>query len=524
MIITEFLDLAAMLVPDRAAIVFEGKRYSYTELKERVNRLADSLNKLGLEKGERVAILEVNCNEYVEAGFATVKAGGIFAPLNFRIRQEELTYLVNKAEPSILLIGSRYADMVDGVRSQLPSVKHYVIMGGQREGMIDYEELISSGSPEEKTYADVKDEDIAVLMFTAGTTGFPKGVPQDNNAYSSYVLTNVNPPDPEVPVETNVLVMPLYHVAGMQALMAGIYGGRTIALMRQFDDKEWFETVQREKATRIMVVPTMLKRIVEYPDFGKYDLSSVRVITYGAAACPYEVLRKTIECFPGRALINAFGGTETSSTIAALRAEDQVITGKETEAEREKKLKRLSSSIGLPVEDMEIQVRDENGQELPAGKVGEVVARGSRIMKGYWRDEEKTKSAFTEDGWYRTGDMGYKDEEGYIYLSGRGDDVIVRGGENIGPTEVESVLLSHPGVDEAGVIGVKDLEWGQQVRAVVRLKKGKEVAEQEIIDFCRPRLAGFKRPSSVVFVEGELPKTSTGKILRRVLREKYGQS
>jgi long-chain acyl-CoA synthetase len=524
MIITEFLDLAAMLVPDRAAIVFEGKRYSYNELKERVNRLADSLNKLGLEKGERVAILEVNCNEYVEACFATVKAGGIFAPLNFRIRQEELTYLVNKAEPSILLIGSRYADMVDSVKSQLPSVKHYVIIGEQREGMIDYEGLIKSGSPEEKTYADVKDEDIAVLMFTAGTTGFPKGVPQDNNAYSSYVLTNVNPPDPEAPVETNVLVMPLYHVAGMQALMAGIYGGRTIALMRQFDDKEWFETVQREKATRIMVVPTMLKRIVEYPDFGKYDLSSVRVITYGAAACPYEVLRKTIECFPGRALINAFGGTETSSTIAALRAEDQVITGKETEAEREKKLKRLSSSIGLPVEDMEIQVRDENGQELPAGKVGEVVARGSRIMKGYWRDEEKTKSAFTEDGWYRTGDMGYKDEEGYIYLSGRGDDVIVRGGENIGPTEVESVLLSHPGVDEAGVIGVKDLEWGQQVRAVVRLKKGKEATEQEIIDYCRPRLAGFKRPSSVVFVGEELPKTSTGKILRRVLREKYGQS
>jgi len=524
MIITEFFDLAAMLVPERTAIVFEGERFSYTKLKERVNRLADSLSKLGLEKGERVAILEVNCNEYVEACFATVKAGGIFAPLNFRIRQEELTYLVNKAEPRILLIGSRYADMVDGVRSQLPSVKHFVIMEGQHEGMISYEELINSGSPEEKTYADVKDEDIAVLMFTAGTTGFPKGVPQDNNAYSSYVLTNVNPPDPEAPVETNVLVMPLYHVAGMQALMAGIYGGRTIALMRQFDDKEWFETVQREKATRVMVVPTMLKRIVEYPDFDKYDLSSVRVITYGAAACPYEVLKKTIERFPGRALINAFGGTETSSTIAALRAADQVITGKETEAEREKKLKRLSSSIGLPVEDMEIQVRDENGQELPAGELGEIVARGSRIMKGYWRDEEKTKSAFTGDGWYRTGDKGYKDEEGYIYLSGRSDDVIVRGGENIGPTEVESVLLSHPGVDEAGVIGVKDLEWGQQVKAIVRLKKGKKATEQEIIDFCRPRLAGFKRPSSVVFVEEELPKTSTGKIMRRVLREQYGQS
>jgi acyl-CoA synthetase (AMP-forming)/AMP-acid ligase II len=360
-------------------------------------------------------------------------------------------------------------------------------------------------------------------MFTAGTTGFPKGVPQDHNSYSSYVLTNVNPPDMEAPAETNVLCMPLYHVAGMQALMAGIYGGRTIALMRQFDDKDWFETIQREKASRVMVVPTMLKRIVEYPDFDKYDLSSVRVITYGAAACPYEVLRKTIERFPGRALINAFGGTETSSTIAALRAEDQVITGKESEAEREKKLKRLATSIGLPMEDVEIQVRDEKGQELPANKMGEIVVRSPRIMKGYWKDEEKTQKAFTEDGWYRTGDMGYKDEEGYIYLSGRGDDVIVRGGENIGPDEVESTLYSHPRIQEAAVIGVKDIEWGQQIRAVIRLKRGEQATEQEIIDFCRPRLAGFKRPTSVVFVEEELPKTSTGKVLRRVLREKYGQ-
>ncbi|GAH24566.1 unnamed protein product [marine sediment metagenome] len=267
----------------------------------------------------------------------------------------------------------------------------------------------------------------------------------------------------------------------------------------------------------------MLKRIVEHPDFDQYDLSSVRVVTYGAAACPYEVLRKTIERFPGRALINAFGGTETSSTIAALRAEDQIITGKETEQEREKKLKRLATSIGLPMDDVEIQVRDEEGRVLPHGKTGEIVAKGPRIMRGYWRDEEKTKKAFTPDGWYRTGDMGYVDEEGYIYLSGRADDLIVRGGENIGPDEVESVLSTHPKIEEAAVIGVKDIEWGQQVRAIVRLKAGETATEQEIMDFCRPRLAGFKRPSSVFFVAEELPKTSTGKILRRTLREKYGQ-
>ncbi|GAJ09347.1 unnamed protein product, partial [marine sediment metagenome] len=232
--------------------------------------------------------------------------------------------------------------------------------------MLNYDELLDSGSPDDKSFAEVKDEDIAVLMFTAGTTGFPKGVPQEHNAYSSYVLSNVDPPDMEAPAETNLLVMPLYHVAGMQALMASIYGGRTIALMRQFEEKEWFETVQREKATRVMVVPTMLKRIVEYPDFDKYDLSSVRVVTYGAAFCPYEVLKQAIERFPGRALINAFGGTETSSTIAALRAEDQIITGKESAAEREKKLKRLASSIGLPTDDVEIQVRDERGLEIAA--------------------------------------------------------------------------------------------------------------------------------------------------------------
>ncbi len=523
MIINEFLDLSALLVPERTAIAFEGRRYSYSELKERVNRLADALSRLGLKKGDRAAIIEVNCNQYVEACFATVKPGAIFVPLNFRVRQDELSYLVNEAEPSVLFVGSRYADMVRSVQLQLPSVKHFIIIGGDGEGMLNYDELLDSGSPEDKTFAEVKDEDIAVLLFTAGTTGFPKGVPQDHNAYSSYVLSNVDPPDMEAPAETNLLVMPLYHVAGMQALMASIYGGRTIALMRQFDEKEWFETVQREKATRVMVVPTMLKRIVEYADFDKYDLSSVRVVTYGAAFCPYEVLKKTIECFPGRALINAFGGTETSSTIAALRAEDQIITGKESAAEREKKLKRLASSIGLPTDDVEIQVRDERGREIAAGKTGEIVVRGARIMKGYWRDEEKTKQAFTADGWYRTGDMGYKDEEGYIYLTGRADDIIVRGGENIGPGEVESVLSTHPKVEEAGVIGVKDVEWGQQVRAIVRLKKGESATEAEIIDFCRPHLAGFKRPTSIVFVSGELPKTSTGKILRRKLREDYGE-
>ncbi|MFP3976197.1 MAG: class I adenylate-forming enzyme family protein, partial [Dehalococcoidia bacterium] len=232
-------------------------------------------------------------------------------------------------------------------------------------------------------------------------------------------------------------------------------------------------------------------------------------------------LEKAIEKFPGRALINAFGGTETSSTIAMLRSEDQVITGKETKEEKEKKLKRLSSSIGIPLEDVEVQIRDEEGQPLPTGQMGELVVRGPRIMKGYWKDEEKTKNAFTSDGWYRTGDLGYMDEEGYIYLAGRADDLIVRGGENISPEEVENALYNHPAIEEVAVIGVPDPEWGQEPRAVVVLKKGQTATEEEIIDFCRDKLAGFKRPRSVVFVD-ELPKTSVGKVVRKNLREQHG--
>ncbi|MDD4859500.1 MAG: AMP-binding protein [Dehalococcoidales bacterium] len=522
MLIGEFLDLTAALVPERTGIIFEGKRYSYAQVQETVNRLAGALIKLGVHKGDRIAMFEVNCNEYVEACFATLKAGGIFVPMNFRVKEDDIIYLVNKAEPKIMFVGSRYVDIIQSIRGKLTAVQHFIVIDGKAEGMLSYDELVAEPAGD-TAFPEIKEEDVAILMFTAGTTGFPKGVPQDHNCYSSYVMNNVSPPDIDAPAETNVIAMPFYHVAGVQALMAGIYGGRTLALMRQFEEKEWLETVQREKATRVMLVPTMLKRIIDYPERDKYDLSSIKVITYGAAACPYEVLRKTLELFPGKALINAFGGTETASTIASLRAEDQVITGEETEAEREKKLKRMSCSIGVPLSDVEVQIRDETGRIVSAGEVGEIVVRGCRVMKGYWKDEEKTKKAFTADGCYRTGDMGYCDAEGYIYLTGRADDLIKRGGELVGPDEVESVLYSHPKVEEVAVIAVPDVEWGSVVRAVVRLKKGETATEKEILDYLKPKLAAFKRPSSVVVIGEEFPKTSTGKVLRRVLREKYGK-
>jgi acyl-CoA synthetase (AMP-forming)/AMP-acid ligase II len=303
-------------------------------------------------------------------------------------------------------------------------------------------------------------------------------------------------------------------------MLAGIYGGRTLVMMKQFGVKEWFSAVERERATRAMLVPTMLKWVIDDPDFRRYDLKSLQVITYGAAPMPFEVIKKAIQEMPWVRFINAFGQTETSSTITTLGPEDHVLEGDEEEIE--KKLKRLASSIGKPLPDVEVKIVDEEGNPVPPLQVGEILAKGARIMTGYWKDEEKTAKTITKDGWLRTGDKGWMDEEGYVYLAGRGDDMIIRGGENISPEEVENVLHSNPKIEEVAVIGIPDLEWGQEVRALVVLKKGKQASDEEIMEFCRSRLSSFKRPRSVVFVDS-LPRNALGKILKKELREKHGQ-
>jgi acyl-CoA synthetase (AMP-forming)/AMP-acid ligase II len=515
---SDFLSIAASICPDRDCMVFEGRRWTYREISERVNRLAGGLVKLGVKKEDRVGILHVNCPQYVETYFAVAKLGGIFVPLNFRAKAEELSYMISNAEVRFLFLGDRYLEMVEAILPDLPMVEGCILIEGERVGRVRYEDLIQSASLGE-VMVEVGDEDVTILIYTAGTTGRPKGVPLRHSAFVSYVLDNVDPASPEIE-ERNLLTVPLYHVAGIQTMLAAIYGGRTLVMMRQFEVKEWMRTVEREKATRAMLVPTMLKRVIDDPDFSSYDLSSLKVVTYGAAPMPFEVISKAIRVMPWVRFINAFGQTETASTITALGPEDHIIDG--TEEEKEKKLRRLSSSIGRPLPDVEIRIVDEEGRVLPPFEVGEIQAKGPRVMTGYWGDEEKTRQVITSDGWIRTGDMGWMDEEGYIYLAGRADDMIIRGGENISPEEVENVLHSHPKVEEAAVIGVPDPEWGQEPRAIVVLKEGEVATEEEIIEFCRSRLAGFKRPRSVIFVDS-LPRNPMGKVLRRKLREQYGQ-
>jgi len=333
------------------------------------------------------------------------------------------------------------------------------------------------------------------------------------------VLENVTPADP-VSEEKNILTVPLYHVAGIQAMMAAIYGGRTLVMERQFEPAEWMGLVQDEKVGRAMMVPTMLKQLMDHPDFGNYDLSSMQVITYGAAPMPLPVIKKAMELFPGVSFINAFGQTETASTITTLSPEDHVIVG--TEEEKEKKLKRLSS-IGRTMSDVEMKIIDEEGGDLPVGDIGEIVARGPRVMSGYWKEDEKTARTIDKDGWVHTGDMGYMDEDGYFFLAGRNTDMIIRGGENISPEEVEIVLHEHPKIEEAAVIGIPDDDWGEVPMCIVVLKEGVKATEAEIIEHCRAALASYKRPRSVAFT-GELPRNQMGKVLKRVLRERYGES
>lgn len=514
---TEFLSIATAICPDKEAIVSEGKRLTFSQLNERSNRLGNALLKLGVAKGDRVAIMQVNTNQCVEAYFTVAKIAGIYLPLNFRAKANELPYMLNTAEANTLLVGERYVDLVNSIKPNLKTVKNYISLDGKSEGMLYYEDLIAS-SPADDIFAEIGDDDTTILMYTAGTTGLPKGVMLSHNSFGVYVLENVSPPDPET-IEKNILTVPLYHVAGVQAMMAAIYGGRALVIERQFEPEEWMGLVQAEKVGRAMIVPTMLKQLLEHPEFSKYDLSSLKVITYGAAPMPLEVIKRAVEVFPGVSFINAFGQTETASTITMLGPADHVISG--TEAEREKKLKRLSS-IGKPMPDVEMKVVDDEGRALPLGEVGEILARGPRVMTGYWKDEEKTAKTIDKEGWVHTGDMGYKDEAGYYFLAGRTTDMLKRAGEWISPEEVEAVLRSHPKIDDVAVIGIPDEEWGEVPKAVVVLKQGTKATPEELMEYCRVNLASFKRPRSVVFVD-ELPRNPMGKVLKRVLREQYGK-
>ncbi len=511
-----FLSIPSMMFPDQEIIVFEGTRLTYSAALDRVRRLASSLRDLGIKPGDRVAALQTNCHQFIETYYATATLGATFVPLNYRAKLPEVEYMVTAANVKALFVGDRYLDMVKQLSPQFTSVQHYVALESSQPDMLAYDDLLAQGSPDLED-AEVEESDVSILMYTSGTTSLPKGVMLTYGDFTNYVVGTVELADGS-PRGTSLLCAPLYHIAGTANIMTALWAGRKLVVLRQFDPQEWLAAVQAEKVTHAFVVPTMLKQLIDHPEFSQFDLSSLENLSYGGAPMPFPVIRRAIEMFPSKTgFVNAFGQTETTSTLTVLGPADHRLDGTPEEVERN--LKRLTS-VGLPLPDVEVRVLDEDNKELPPNDIGEVVIRTPRVMKGYAGQESATAALLDADGWLHTRDMGYIDEDGYIYLVGRKDDIIIRGGENIAPAEIEAVLHAHPAVDEAAVIGLPDVDWGQKVVAIVVLRPNHVASPKDLSEFCHQRLASFKKPTIIHFVE-ELPKNPLGKILRRELRVRY---
>jgi len=505
-----FLTIPAGIVPEQEALAFGDVRLTYADAQARVRRLAAALAGLGAQRGTRVAALATNSHRYVEAYYATAMLGGVFVPVNYRAKQHELEHMLRASEASILLLGQRYLSQVEALRETLPALRAMILLDADTNGgLAGYEDLLAA-APEHEEEAEVDDDDVSILMFTSGTTSLPKGVMLRYGDFSAYVTANVELAD-GTPRGAALLCAPLYHIAGATNMMTTLWTGRRLVLVPQFEAGQWLETVERERITHAFVVPTMLKHLLDHPDFERTDLSSLELVSYGGAPMPFPVIRRAIERFPQAVgFVNAFGQTETTSTLTVLGPEDHRLGGAPEEDERT--LKRLRS-IGKPLPDVEVRIVGDGGETLAAGAVGEIQVRTPRAMKGYAGAE----SPFVEEGWLPTRDMGWVDEDGYLYIAGRKDDMIIRGGENIAPAEVEAVLGSHPAVEEVAVLGIPDVEWGQRVGACVVVRPGASVGVEELGDWCRQRLSSFKKPEVIRFLE-ELPKNQMGKILRRELR------
>lgn len=513
-----FLTIPATIVPDQEVMSCAGCGQTYQETTTRVQRLAAALATLGISKGDRVAVLDTNSSRIIEVYFASSLLGAIFVPLNYRATAQELEYMIATAGVRVLMVGDRYVPLVAHSRDRLLGVTHCVSMESPQPQMESFETLIAQ-APGEASEAEVEEADVNILMYTSGTTGRPKGVMLTSGDFVAYVCGHTDLAD-GTPRGAALLCVPLYHIAGVTLMMTSIFSGRRLVMLRQFEPTEWLETVQRERITHAFMVPTMLKRVLDHADFSRYTLTSLEVLAYGAAPMPVSVIRRAIAMFPPTVgFINAFGQTETTATVTVLLPEDHQLEGSPQEVER--KLQRLSS-IGRPLPDVELRIVDAEGDEVRQGEIGEITVRTPRLMKGYLSPDEVATQTLVH-GWLHTRDMGWLDADGYLYLAGRQDDLIIRGGENISPTEVEAVLYMHPAIEEAAVIGVPDVDWGEQVMAIVVPRADRPLTVEEVIDWCRQRLASFKRPAMVRFVR-ELPRNPLGKILRKELRETYTNS
>ncbi|PZC47725.1 MAG: Acyl-CoA synthetase (AMP-forming)/AMP-acid ligase II [Chloroflexi bacterium] len=512
----EFLDISAAVVPDRVALITGDQTTSYAEMSAQVTKLANALQGLGLRKGDHLGVMSVNSSEYVLSYYACARLGVTFVPLNYRAKAEELEYMINTAEVKALFISDRYQDLVDQIAANTPSVADVVALETPREGQIHFSDLVAQGS-DDFVYVEVDDDDPTIIIYTSGTTAMPKGVEITYQDLTVYVTNTMAPADPDGEHDKTLLSVPLFHIAGATAMISAIWGGRTLVILPQFTPESWMSAVDMHGVTHSMVVPTMLKRVMDHKDFSDFQGGTLKLIAYGAAPMPYEVVRKAIDVF-SCGLMNAYGQTESTSAITFLGPDDHKLDGTPDEVAL---MERRLRSVGKVMDDVDLSIQAPDGAQLATGDEGEICVLSARTMKGYYKQEAATQEAI-RGGWLHTGDVGFVDGEGYLFITGRTKDLIIRGGENIAPGEIEQVLEGYPGIEEAAVIGVADAEMGEAVKAVIVPAHGESVTLDDVRDFCKGRLASYKAPDYLT-VTGQLPRNHMGKILKNDIRKLHGQ-
>ena len=489
--------------PDKDAAVFGGERRSFREFNERVNRAANALAVMGVRSGEKVAVLSCNRSEMLEIMFACAKLGVVYVPINFRLGADEVRFVLEDVEARLLFLEEGFMDRLDDAGRK--AVEPVFVLGE------DYEDLLT-GAPDSEPEAEVSPDDVFAIFYTSGTTGTPKGVMITHENFGSAAINHVIAyklgPD-----DVCLHVMPFYHTMEASMAVCQFYVGGTNVIVQGFDAGEFWNLVRDEGVTHITLVYTMLTEILDEYEAGGRNLNRLRSISAGGQAVPVEVIKRTLRLLGPDKLFVAFGITEASPLLAYLSKED-IGTG-ESHPER-------LSSIGKELFECHVRVVDEEDRDVAPGELGELIARGPNIMKGYYNRPEATAEAL-RGGWLRTGDVATVDEDGYLYIVDRMKDIIISGGENIAPREVEEVLYSHPAVAECSVIGVPDEKWGERVHAVVVPKRGTAADAEALVSHCRESLAHYKCPRSVAFADA-LPRDPVGKIQKKVLREEYARA
>jgi long-chain acyl-CoA synthetase len=487
--------------PHGEALACEDTRLTWEQLDQRSSRVANALIAEGLRPGERVAVLARNNAEFFEVAFGTAKAGGITVSLNWRLAAIELAELLADAAPTVLIIEDEFAELVAGSTSEEVRTVRY---GEQYETWID---AVSSEDPA----VPVNGGDTAYLLYTSGTTGRAKGIEitHANLHLSERMAREGFCMDPS---SVHMCPGPQFHIAGAgTGLMAMFVGGRTV-IMREATPELLLRTIEREGVTHAFMVPAIIQAVLAAPELQKRDVSSLKQISYGAAPMTESMLTRAIEAL-GCDFLGVYGMTEAAGTVVVLRPEDHEPSGPRA---------RLLGSVGKPLPWMQLYIADPaTGDRREVGQVGEIVLRGGQVTPGYWRQPDITKQSIDSDGWFRTGDGGYLDADGYLFLKDRIKDMIISGGENVYPAEVENALAYHPDVADVSVIGIPHDRWGETVRAIVVAREGTPSDESEIVEFACTRLAKYKCPTSVVFVDA-LPRNPSGKVLKQILRQQYG--